>query len=1161
MLRTAFLLACALGCGSSVALAQTAVPAPDKKTESGKGKDAEVAKSKDTAKSKTGDPAKIPLDQAKLPKNAVVVVVDNILDAWSMFPKSAVLPFEKYQELLNEIDALKRQLKTDKRRPSSCTLHGKVEGDYLLFRAEFGFFTDQPKTTIIVGLQGGHLTDEGELDGQAPNLDYSDDGFAVRVETDGNHRLTLNFRVPIQIKKSINGASERGIELGLPGAAATNVHLDLPTNIKELRWNDTLEKTKKRGRWQISGLEKSKTLTLAWKEPLSLSGNAPLAKVEGLITVRIDEKFVTTTADLFLEDSRLQTKEWRLLLPPQAKVDVKAPGGLTFEWLTPDGKTPYHTLRISEATAERWQVSVFVSTPRPNPGAHVPVGPFYVLGAFQQQGTINVQMPAEVSFGQRLVFTRSGETFQVKNTETETVFQYLAPPVSDKNLKALLALKTPLELEWRYEKNQLETHVEHALKWKTANQGWEIDATTKIHVKALFSAFNTVEIKLPLPRPRGLSLIGTAIPGTSFPGCVPWSGMWKTFGMPWTDANPEEFSVQDDLGNPLKLMPQDATGKTRVVWDRSPTKQMTLILKNTFRIPPQNRRIRMELPRPINTQDRGAKLTMQADDRIEILHGPANAEEPVPERHRFDLSWDQSPAYVDLAWRPFHRDIVAHSTIDVTLHEHTAQIQQTLRFPRDRTESGLDSKATHVRLIVPRDVQKVIVLPEGEILEPSPVQQTRWLRLPTNGADQVELVLQYDLPITKKLHLTPIWPAHVSQKDVKVRVWCSAGVTSRLAEESFDRGLWKERSIEVAPGKSQFPTLVLQGYGSSLPLTFKIEATTSSTLAAFLADRALVQVVIGDDGSQYVRARYLLRKIQAPHVDVELPLPVSRLRGRPNLAIGKHTIEQWTVLDLTDNVLRLELHPELVVLPAVLEIQYTIPADALERSSSWKTTLHAPIFRPEAVIGQMRWQLSVPTPVIAASLGRNVRADTEWALQGCLLTPEPSVSGADLDTWLANKEPTRSPLPVTYSFAHVSQQPETVYHFPRWGWWLGCSGIFLVLTLGGFFASLPRLVFWLILLLLAASLLTLGVLCPAALSPVLFGVQPGLVLFLVFVASHWCMQERYRRQLVFMTGFTRAKPNSTLIRTNSAKRPREASTVDSPGAPPAPTPSGSPSGS
>ena len=124
----------------------------------------------------------------------------------------------------------------------------------------------------------------------------------------------------------------------------------------------------------------------------------------------------------------------------------------------------------------------------------------------------------------------------------------------------------------------------------------------------------------------------------------------------------------------------------------------------------------------------------------------------------------------------------------------------------------------------------------------------------------------------------------------------------------------------------------------------------------------------------------------------------------------------------------------------------------------------------------------------------------------------------------------------------------------------GLLGDFLIVLLGGYFSPLSRAVFWMILLLLGVGMLTAAVLCPAVVPPLVFGLQPGLVLFVVFVGIHWIWQERYRRQLVFMPGFTRAKPHSTMVRSNAAKRPREESTIDAPSAEP-PAVASSPSGS
>jgi hypothetical protein len=1148
MLRAMLVLTAALGCFNLATLAQPAVQPADKKADTAKGKDdagksttTEPGKSKAAEKTaetgKDAAKAKIPLEKLLTPSGAIIVVVEELREVSMMFPKMILLTPEQYQELMERLKTLERQVKPENKVPSICKLSGRLEGDFLVFRAEYVFSTEAPKTTVLLGLQGGHLVDEGTLDGRTPILEYTkEDGFVVQVEKAApRHELNLNFRVPI--RKSPLSATERGIVLGLPGASTTIVNLDLPNQVRELRWNETLEKRKMTGGWVISPDKSNKTLSFAWKEPLSPSGNAPLAKANGEIKVDIDEKDIYITAELTLDDSRLQTKDWRLLLPPQASVEVThVPGGLTYEWTKPDKKTPYHILRTSDATAESWKVTVTMHVPRPNPGARVAIGPFQVLDAFEHVGTIAVTMKADVSFGQRLVYTRSDKTFQ-KSGGTQPKFFYRAPLVTEKNLKSMQVKEAPLELEWKSEITQLETQVEHALKLRTTTQGWEIDATTRIHVKTLFSALHFVDLKL--PHPRWLAVVDTTTPGLAFPASVPWAGIWKLSGRPYAD----EFDVFDEKsGTPLKLVPQDATGKMRALLERSPApKEITLLLKYKVRVPAPHQHVRLELPRPLGTRDRGAKLSIQTDKGIELLHGPEGAEEPVPDRDHFDVSWDQAPSLVDLAWKPYRRDVVAHSTIDITLHERTAQVKQTLQFPRDPAASGPDPKNPQISLHVPRAIDHVTVVSGGKIIQHDPARQTLWLR-PSVDGDKVDLVLQYDLDIadTHSLDVKSIWPTNVSQKDVKVRVWSSTGITARLSAELANRGMWKERSIEKVEGVNQFPLMVLRAFGSDLRLSLKIENAATTTPAAFLAERALIQVRVLNDGGQECRARYLIHRIQAPHVDIELP----RFRDPPTFTVGKKALN-FEMIDAGDKI-RVKLYPDLVALPAVLEIKYTIPADALERNSFWRTTMHGPVFHSAVVIREMRWQLTTTKPMLAASLERNAQAFVQWSWQSWLPTPESSVTSADWVSWLTAKDASQPTEAVTFSFAHITMQPETVYHLSRESWLLGCSGILLIVTLGGFFSPLPRLVFWLLLLGLALAILTLGIFWPEV-APIAFGSQPGVVLFLVFVGVHWLLQERYRRQLVFLPGFSRTKLGSTLVRTNAAKRPREASTVDAPG--------------
>src|SRR5262249_1913465 len=118
---------------------------------------------------------------------------------------------------------------------SICKLIGRLEADTLALQAEFKFETSAPRSVVFLGLRNGFLTDEGTLDDGLPHLESADDGFIVRVEKPGEHRLALNLRVPVTGKRSATGGNERGIELGLPGAAVTTLSLSLAPNVKELK--------------------------------------------------------------------------------------------------------------------------------------------------------------------------------------------------------------------------------------------------------------------------------------------------------------------------------------------------------------------------------------------------------------------------------------------------------------------------------------------------------------------------------------------------------------------------------------------------------------------------------------------------------------------------------------------------------------------------------------------------------------------------------------------------------------------------------------------------------------------------------------------------------------------------------------------------------------
>ena len=111
---------------------------------------------------------------------------------------------------------------------------------------------------------------------------------------------------------------------------------------------------------------------------------------------------------------------------------------------------------------------------------------------------------------------------------------------------------------------------------------------------------------------------------------------------------------------------------------------------------------------------------------------------------------------------------------------------------------------------------------------------------------------------------------------------------------------------------------------------------------------------------------------------------------------------------------------------------------------------------------------------------------------------------------------------------------------------LVCSLTLLALGLGLVLAPLSRALVWTCVAVLAVVVAAMGVVSPAALPAILYGCEPGAVVLILVVATQWMLHERYRRQVIFMPGFTRLKTGSSIVRTGSGARPRDPSTIDQP---------------
>jgi hypothetical protein len=1107
------------------------------------------------------------LDQLKLPAGAVLVVCEKIQDALRMVPKAVVLTPEKYQELLDRIAALERQVKPGRQPPSVCKLTGRVEGDVVQLQIDYRFRTDKSDAQIFLGCQGAQPVratldaSDARPEGQLPLLVPVADGLVVQVSDPGDHKLSLSLRVPVGVRASaVPGAfSEKGFELNLPGSAVTTLELTLPPAVKELRWNDRSEGRTDNGPWTVA-LGSVKNVTFSWREPVAPAGAGALLTAEAQVSVEIDDRTALQTALLTLQDLRGQAREWQLWVPTGASVQLKST-------LTPAPKLvavndSLYRVHLDEPTNDRLQVEIQHRLPR---RARLPVGPFTVAGTSTQQGTVLVKTTPEATRGIRLEYVRAKGLLPNDVTEEQrrqnvvAVFKYgalSAPPIPkgkpDKGGAGPL-----LEIELKEVQGVVEARTEHTLRVRPAENGWQVLATTRIQATPQHTGVGFLDVQL--PRPQLGALAAFRVPELGFPAAVPW---------PLPPANeadagvrlPAEYEYTAE-GTAIGQVQPLGQRLARVHLTRDQFKRFTVILTGSYFLPRDVQKARLELPRPQGALDRGGKVTVQAEGGLELLPiagGPSQAD-----RQQMTATSERIPAFAELAWRPYRPDFLAEVVMDIDLFDRHARVRQSWTFPV--TDGVAPPGMLHLH--VPESAKDFKVLSGGRS-GPDASRDTVWVQLQeASGRGAKEpwepLVVEYTfaLPAARRGPRTftvPLpWAQEATRVESKVRAWCKPGAAVVLPDTFPGDTAWKDQGTEIISGRDSLPALVVLSSGTQAPLRLGLVDAVSPHSGAVI-ERALIQVLLEEGDAQYYQARFRLGKLYANTLDVELPAPYSEtITGRAAVAVLEVLLDgkkvPWSLLDGQRRRVHLTALPTGSG-PAMLEIAYRLVPGEQVTPLPGQTILHPPVLVGATYLGRVRWQIDLASEDVALS-----RATPEgplprlgWGWRGWLFTPRPVLSNADLESWLTGASEGDARTHPNLVCWQNTLEPLLVWHLPRQLWLLACSlfclavGMVLAQTVGGT-TALARILFWAT----AGGLGMLVVACllfwPGLLAMLLYGAQPGAVVLVLVLVVQWLLHQRYRRQVVFMPGFTRVKAGSSLIRSSSMQnRPREPSTIDAP---------------
>jgi hypothetical protein len=432
------------------------------------------------------------------------------------------------------------------------------------------------------------------------------------------------------------------------------------------------------------------------------------------------------------------------------------------------------------------------------------------------------------------------------------------------------------------------------------------------------------------------------------------------------------------------------------------------------------------------------------------------------------------------------------------------------------------------------------------------------VNLPATAAKEHTLIVEYSFALpnvpgqtsqaTSKDSPRPFTVPLVSavqatRGETKVRIWCDPSKQPSLAG-----GAWTELPTEIVPERDSLPMLVARS-GPNNGLRLRLLERAITPLAGAVAERILVHATVREGGLQSYHVRYLLSKLSARHLDLYLPILLSisnldvRMDGK---RIPIHFVDEGGREMEIGKVLRLRVEPDLYQKPVLLEVTYRADAGSMESNGLWQLILRPPQLPGAILLGRARWQVDLPAGWLPVSPRGGTIVEQRWGWWGWLPAPRPAWSPSELEQWLG---PSGRPVSIEETAPSLvcwqsALEPVTLVYAPQRLWLLVCSSLVLAVGLGLVLAPLSRALFWACLVVLGAAVAAVGVYAPAALPAIAYGSEPGVLVFLLAVATQWIQHQRYRRQVIFMPGFTRLKAGSSLIRGGNG--PRDPSTIDEP---------------
>jgi hypothetical protein len=836
-------------------------------------------------------------------------------------PDAVLLTPARYRELLDQIEKLQAQLAARQpHRPRACELDGRIEQrgqqGVVRFKATFKYTAPEPNAVIFLGCQKAHVIEAKLDDGKVPLLTAADDGLRVQAETAGEHVLRLELDVALTPR---NQKGDPGFEMGLPGAPITALTFEPPAGVRRLTVTTRVPKPAgvigpdqdveqaETERFQPGKggvpLGPITSLGLSWEDPQKKSAVVRSAEADIVVTVGPDE--VVTEAKLRLRGG---AADWKFTAPASADVAVspwlgpaaaKAPAEL------PPDRAPVVTrpepgqsvwgLRFRDPPTGDLLVTVTTRAARPKTGP-IPVGPFAVLDAPHQVGTIRLRTP----LGWKANAALKGDTRREPDGAVgEAVYRYalaapLKTPIPDPPLTFTLAA-SPGVVTAR-------TRTELRL----AETGWGLRAEVSV-----------------APSRAEVEVIEFETPARFTP----------------TRAEPREIveglSAVRDLSDGRRVFQVRLVSPKRAAF--------AFTIEGDYAGPIAENRATLFLPRLLNVTERAAELVVTTPSRFDVSGTfrvwegtkPGNWEapleiEPSDKESRVRGAADKPIAAAHLSWPAASGGVAVQSTADVSLENSWTRVTQRLSY----TFTG--RPPARLRLTADRPVGAVRSS-RGAVER---VAEGWEVVVPADAGRGLDVVLTYAVrgPSPTLPVLVPETPDSVQT----LRLWESTG-RSLTAVPSAE---WAEAPIEVVADRPTLPGLVLRARGPVAPPAVQVGPVPADLPAGPTVLRAAIDVrAVGEVA--LCRARFW---VSAWGRDPEMLIP-SEARGTEILLSGKRVVGVEAGGEDVLRGLRLPVAPGSP--GGVVEVRYRL-------SWRPEVSFQHPGFARADLVGDITWTVTPP---------------------------------------------------------------------------------------------------------------------------------------------------------------------------------------------------------